>query len=104
MIEHPTSDAPAVGAFTASEKGWLFAGVLTLDDASTVFEASKAMPMPANGVVDFRSLLHADSAALAIIIALKRRATAEGRTLSVRGLPATLRSLAVAYGVDHLLD
>ncbi|MDQ2916339.1 MAG: STAS domain-containing protein [Pseudomonadota bacterium] len=104
MIEHPTSDAPAVGGFTTSEKGWCYAGTLTFDDAADVFAASKAMPLPANGIVDFSAMLHADSAALAIIIALKRRATAEGRALSATGLPSTLRSLAVVYGVDHLLD
>jgi len=60
--------------------------------------------LPANGIVDFTGLLHADSAALVIIIALKRRAAAEGRALSATGLPASLRSLAVVYGVENLLD
>jgi phospholipid transport system transporter-binding protein len=97
-------EGKSVGGFSASNGGWLFAGALTLDDAADVLQASQALPLPVNGVVDFSGLMHADSAALAIMIALKRRATAEGRTLTLAGLPASLRSLAVVYGVDNLLD
>ena len=28
----------------------------------------------------------------------------EGRSLTIRGLPASLRSLAIVYGVDNLLE
>ena len=34
---------------------------------------------------------------------LKRRAAAEGRTLAIEGLPQSLHSLAVVYGVEDLL-
>ena len=54
-------DAPAVGAFAASSEGWAFAGALTLDDAAKVLEASQALPLPANGVVDFGGLMQADA-------------------------------------------
>ena len=37
------------------------------------------------------------------MLALKRRAAAEDRTLTLTGLPASLRSLAVVYGVEHYL-
>jgi phospholipid transport system transporter-binding protein len=104
VIEHPCDDASAVGGFTASASGWHFSGALTLDDAAGIFDASAQTPLPANGVVDFSGMRHADSAALAIVIALKRRAAAEGRALSATGLPASLHSLAVVYGVDGLLD
>lgn len=104
MIGHPCNDAAAVGGFTASEAGWRFAGALTLDDAAGIFDASLQMPLPANGIVDFSGLRHADSAVLAVIIALKRRGAAEGRAISAAGLPASLRSLAVVYGVEKLLD
>jgi len=103
VIEHLRRDAEAIGGFTASD-GWHFDGALTLDGAASIFAASKETPLPANGIIDFSGMRHADSAALAIIIALKRRAAAEGRTLFVTGLPAALRSLAVVYGVENLLD
>ena len=97
-------DAVATGGFSASNDGWLFAGALTLDDAAAVLEASQALPLPVSGVVDFGGLMHADSAALAVMIALKRRGTEEGRTLAIRNIPPSLRSLAAVYGIDDLLD
>ena len=95
MIDASQMPAAQGGMFSAVETGWSFGGALTLDDAADVLEASKALPLPATGVVD--------SAALAVMLALKRRANAEDRTLSLTGLPASLRSLAVVYGVDHYL-
>jgi phospholipid transport system transporter-binding protein len=97
-------DQPAIGGFTASERGWLFAGALTLDDAAGVLAAANAMPLPANGVIDMRGMMHADSSALAVVIALRRRGAAEGRKLSVVGLPPSLHSLAVVYGVEDLVQ
>ena len=101
--EQATEDA-ATGRFSSSGEGWMFNGALTLDDASTVFEAAQSLALPVNGVIDFTGLKHADCAALAMMIALKRRGNAEGRTLTIRGMPASLRSLAVVYGVENLLD
>ena len=92
------------GGFSTSNDGWLFAGAFTLDDAAAVLEASKQLPLPADGVVDFGGLMQADSAALAVMMALKRRAAAENRALTIRGMPASLRSLAVVYGIDNLLE
>ena len=104
MTSHSVDEQPAIGGFTASERGWLFAGALTLDDAAGVLAASGTMPLPANGVIDMRGMMHADSSALAVIIALRRRAAGEGRKLSIVGLPASLRSLAVVYGVEDLVE
>ena len=103
MIREATAEGASSGGFSASNDGWYFNGALTLDAAAAALEASEALALPANGIVDFSGLKHADSSALAVMIALKRRATAEGRTLTISGLPATLRSLAVVYGIDNLL-
>ena len=97
-------DAVAPGSFSVTSDGWLFSGALTLDDAAAVLEASQALQLPESGVIDFSGLMHADSAALALMLALKRRGTDEGRTLAIRGVPPSLRSLAAVYGIDHLLD
>ncbi len=91
------------GGFVASDAGWAFAGALTLDGAAAVLATSRSLPLPPTGVLDFSDMMHADSAALAVIIALKRRAATEGVTLSIVGLPASLHSLAVVYGVENLL-
>ena len=96
-------DAPASGTFASAGDAWRFEGALTFDDAAQVFEASRAVPLPSGGV-DFSGMTRADSSALAVVIALKRRAAAEGRALSIDNLPSSMRSLAVVYGVDNLID
>ena len=104
MIERPTEDAARGRGLAAVDDRWRYTGALTFDDAAEVFAASKAMPLPASGIVDFTGMTHADSSALAVVIALKRRATVEGRALAATGLPSSLQSLAVVYGVENLLD
>ena len=103
MIDAPGSGAAHGGAFSVVDDGWAFGGALTLDDAADILQASQALPLPASGVVDFGGLMQADSAALAVMMALKRRAATEGRSLKLTGLPPSLRSLAVVYGVEHYL-
>ena len=94
---------PATGAFAVSERGWRFSGALTFDDAAVVLEGARLLAPPETGTVDMSGLTHADSAALAVVIALKRRAVAEGRKVAIEGLPSSLHSLAVVYGVEDLL-
>ena len=93
------------GAFAASDDGarWTFSGELTMDSAAVALERSNALALPASGVVDFAGLTHADSAALAVMIALRRRGVAEGRAVTLAAVPATLTSLAIVYGVEELL-
>jgi len=95
----------AGGRFAAVDDGarWSFAGSLTMDSAAAALEGAQAMPLPTSGVVDFAGLAQADSAALAVMIAVRRRGTAEGRPIALTGVPATLTSLAVVYGVEELL-
>ncbi|HSQ80758.1 MAG TPA: STAS domain-containing protein [Casimicrobiaceae bacterium] len=95
--------APQSGTFTDSAAGWRYAGTLTFDDAAKVLEHSRALALPDTGVIDMSGLEHADSTALAVVMALKRRAAAEGRKLAIEGMPQSLHSLAVAYGVEDLL-
>ncbi|HSU43520.1 MAG TPA: STAS domain-containing protein [Casimicrobiaceae bacterium] len=104
MIEQPACAEPSDGSLIASGEGWRFAGALTFDNAAQVFASSRALALPANGSVDFSAIARADSAALAVMIALKRRATTQGSPLSIQGVPASLRSLAVVYGVENLID
>ena len=91
------------GGFVADGDAWRYEGALTLDNAAGVMLAADAMTLPASGIVDLRALAPADSAALAVVMALRRRAQAEGRTLHVANMPPALQSLAVVYGVDDLV-
>ena len=53
--------------------------------------------------VDATALRNFDSAAIALLLDLRRRAMAAGATMSVQGAPATMVDLATLYGVADLL-
>lgn len=91
------------GGFSELGEDWRFDGALTLDNAAAVMAATAAMALPPSGRIDLGGLAPADSAALAVLMALRRRAQAEGRALQVENMPGALYSLAVAYGVDELV-
>jgi len=44
-----------------------------------------------------------DSAAVAVLLSLKRRAATEGKSVVFANLPPALAALAALYGVDALL-
>lgn len=60
--------------------------------------ASAAVALDASGVQSF------DSAGLALLLACRRAAQAQGRSLRVQGWTPSLQSLAQVYGVMPLLD
>jgi ABC-type transporter Mla MlaB component len=95
----------AADGFSATDGGarWTFDGRLTIDTAAAAVDRAHALPLPATGIVDFSGMHQADSAALAVMLALKRRGIAERRPVTLSGMPPTLASLAVVYGVDALL-
>ncbi len=93
----------AQGTFAVDGDRWRFTGELVFSDAAAVFSAGERMPLPASGVVDFSGLVHADSSALAVLLALKRRAAAEHATLTFVAMPAVLESLARVYDIEALL-
>ena len=104
MTQVPSvDDGRIAGRIVAEHDRWRLLGALTLDDAAEVLAASKSLPLPESGIVDLSGLTQADSAALAVVLALRRRAAAEGRTLAVAELSPELRSLAVVYGIADLL-
>ena len=68
-----------------------------------MLDASHALALPRDGEIELRGIAAFDSAAVAVLVALARRAVGEGRTLRFGGLPSGLRALAALYGVDELL-
>ncbi len=54
-------------------------------------------------VVDAGPLAELDTAALAVLLELQRRARAERRAFRVQAAPPKLRALARLYGVDEIL-
>ena len=105
MSETGTVPEARTGAFTASDDGshWSFDGALTFDNAAAVLEAAESIDLPASGRIDLTNLRTVDSAALAVLFALKRRAKAHRRTLVFEGIPPMLASLARVYGVEALI-
>jgi phospholipid transport system transporter-binding protein len=101
----PAAEVPAESGFAPSDDGsaWHFHGTLTFDNVAAVYASSKALALPARGVVDLAGLIHADSSALAVLLALSRRAMAEDKPLSLAALPDALMALARVYGIDELL-
>ena len=91
------------GGFALAADGWTFTGMLTFANAAAVFEACGELALPADGSVDLAGLGQADSAALAVMLALKRRAAREGKPISFASVPPGLHRLARVYGVEELL-
>jgi len=92
-----------MNAFAVDGDRWSFEGALSFDDATRVLAAASTLPLPASGVVDLSGVAHADSAALAVLLALRRRATAEGKRLTFVSVPPMLDSLARVYGIEDIL-
>jgi phospholipid transport system transporter-binding protein len=52
---------------------------------------------------DLSGVKRCDSSAVALVLAWERAARARGLQIELAGVPASLRSLAVLYGVDSLI-
>jgi phospholipid transport system transporter-binding protein len=88
--------------FAAGER-WLLAGALTVDTAASVLESSRDAALPKSGIVDLSGLDAVDSAAVAVLLAWRRRAAVEGVKLSFIGTPKNLGALAELYGVEEFV-
>jgi phospholipid transport system transporter-binding protein len=86
--------------------------VLVLPEELTHSQAMACLRMLVQGlrsqasqqvVVDAASLNRFDSAALAVLLELRRECLAVGKRFSIRGLPGRLSDLAKLYGVVELL-
>ena len=85
--------------------------VLALPAQLTLAEARVCLRQLAQGLseqstevaLDASALTRFDSAALAVLLELRRQSLSQGLGFSVLGLPAPLASLAALYGVSDLL-
>jgi phospholipid transport system transporter-binding protein len=89
--------------FAAGDR-WLLAGALTVDTAASVLETSREAVLPATGIVSLAGVDNVDSAAVAVLLAWRRRTAAEGKELSFTDVPASLSALAELYGVEELIS
>jgi phospholipid transport system transporter-binding protein len=82
---------------------WTYVGALTYANAGAVLAAAASLPLPATGEIDLADIDAVDSTAVAVLVALKRRAAGEGRPLTFVNVPAALSALADLYGVEEIL-
>ena len=82
---------------------WRAAGALTFANAGPVLAAARVLPLPATGVVECSGITAVDSAAVALLLAVKRRAAEQGSKLAFADVPAALAALASLYGVEEML-
>jgi len=74
---------------------------ITVESAPQALDAARAALRAAGGgVLDLSALQHFDSAAVAVLVALRREA---GNGVSFRNVPPNLRKLASLYGVEAAL-
>lgn len=100
----PAEDSAESGfVATADGAAWQFRGHLTFDNVTAVYAASQAQPLPSRATVDLSGLTHADSSALALLLALIRRGARERSPVALVGMPEALAALARVYGIDELL-
>jgi phospholipid transport system transporter-binding protein len=107
-MSRPGSQAGAVfdAGFAPDPDGarWSYIGTLNFANAAPVLAATTGVALPGNGEVDLEHMGAIDSAAVAVLLALKRRAEAERKPLRFVHVPAALLSLADVYGVGSILD
>jgi phospholipid transport system transporter-binding protein len=85
--------------------------VLTLPDTLTQVHAQSCLAQLTDGlrveaekvVVDAAPLRSFDSAALAVLLELRRECARLGKHFVVQGMPQRLRDLALLYGIEGLL-
>jgi phospholipid transport system transporter-binding protein len=82
---------------------WMLQGEVTTTTVPRIFEQSATLPLPTTGVVDCDAVDIVDSTAVALLLAIKRRAKAEKRALVFANVPQPLLTLADVYGVASLL-
>ncbi|MEP7206091.1 MAG: STAS domain-containing protein [Casimicrobiaceae bacterium] len=82
---------------------WVSTTAITFGNAAQVLEESRTLPLPKEGIVDCSALHPVDSAAVATLLSLKRRARVEGCPLTFINITPSLHTLADLYGVEELL-
>jgi phospholipid transport system transporter-binding protein len=83
---------------------WQVAGAITMDSAASLLAASATLPLPAQGIIDFKRVEHVDSAGVALMLEWRRRARVESRQVAFQGVPEGVTSLAMLYGVADMLN
>ncbi len=82
---------------------YAFASAITMGNASSSLADLERAIDAGETDIGLAALGHSDSSAVAVLLAGTRRAEASGKALRVRGMPASLPSLAQLDGGEDLL-
>ena len=99
-------DACVDAGFAPDHHGarWSYLGPLNFANAAPVLAATAGVALPTEGEVDLENMGPIDSSAVAVLLALKRRADEERKPLRFVHAPGALLALADVYGVGPILD
>lgn len=86
-----------------TESGWRVEGPIKMDTASALLDDAEGIWHSETRRIDLSGISDADSAAIAVLLAWKRRANREGKEISFHGATDSVRSLANLYDVADLL-
>jgi phospholipid transport system transporter-binding protein len=87
-----------------SEQVLALPAAVTASNASALLEQyQSALSGVGSLVLDGSALTSFDSSALALLLALRRRAQVAGKTLVSRNLSPNVRKLAILYGLEGLV-
>jgi phospholipid transport system transporter-binding protein len=78
-------------------------GDMTMETAAALLAAGNAGIAASEPRIDLSGVANIDSSCLAVLFGWQRTAQAQGKSLTVANLPASLVSLAEVYGVTELL-
>ncbi|MEO1766661.1 STAS domain-containing protein [Thiobacter aerophilum] len=78
-------------------------GPIHISNARALLAQGAALLAPEVTLVDLAEVTDVDSAAVSLLLEWQRQAARLGRRLRFAHLPASLKSLAVLYGVTELL-
>lgn len=92
-----------IGGFEVDGERWRCSGEITFNSAAAVLAAAGELPLPAGGSIDCADIGAVDSAAVAVLVAIKRRAVAERRSVAFTNLSGPLLTLAELYDVASIL-
>jgi len=92
-----------IATLEPAEGRWLVVGALTMDTVAALLAASVDIALPESGTIDLARVELVDSAGVALLLAWRRRAMVEHKTVTFSNVPPNLTSLAELYAVEEML-
>jgi len=89
---------------TQLDHRWEISGDVLNGTVTQILNASCALSMSNNTVIDFAKVEAIDTSTISLILEWKRRAQKENQSIKFVNLPANLTSLTQLYGVAEIIN